>query len=439
MEKGLISTSPFRTRGGVHVEYCKNTENCQSERVNPPKTVAIPMSQHAGVPCEPIVKAGDTVTVGQKIGESDKFISAPIHASVSGKVTKIDEFLMPNGFKTKSVIIESDGEMTPCPDIKPPVVTDAKSLIAAARESGLVGLGGAGFPAHVKLNVPEGKTIDTLVINGAECEPYITSDYREMIENTELVAEGVSLIMKIMKIPKAIICVEGNKPAALEKLGKHLSNRDDISVLRLKTIYPQGAEKTIVQAATGRKIAPGKLPADVGCVVMNVASVAFIANYVKTGMPLVSKRITVDGSAVTTPKNLIVPIGISIAEVIELCGGYKETPKKIIMGGPMMGVAVYSDKIPVLKQNNAILAFNEAEAKAQEDSPCIRCGRCVSVCPMSLMPTKLMQCSADKDIEGLKKYGVMSCMECGSCSYICPAKRNIVQQIRLGKTMVRNS
>jgi len=439
MEKGLISSVPYRTRGGVHVAYNKNTENCQSEQITPPKTVAIPMSQHAGVPCEPLVKVGDTVTVGQKIGDSDKFISAPIHASVSGKVTKIDEFLMSNGLKTKSVIIESDGLMTPCPDIKPPVITDAKSLIAAARESGLVGLGGAGFPAHVKLNIPEGKTIDTLVINGAECEPYITSDYREMIENTETVAEGVRLIMDVMKIPKAVICIEGNKPAALQKLGKFFSDRDDITVLKLKTIYPQGAEKTIVQAATGRKIAPGKLPADVGCIVMNVASISFIANYVKTGMPLVSKRITVDGSAVTNPKNLIVPVGISIEEVMEFCGGYKETPKKILMGGPMMGVAVYSDKIPVLKQNNAILAFGEKEAKAQEASPCIRCGRCVSVCPMSLMPTMLMGCAEDKDVEGMKKYGIMSCMECGSCSYTCPAKRNIVQQIRLGKTIVRNA
>ena len=435
--KGLLSDKPYRTKGGVRVSHFKNTKDSASVDITPPTTVVIPMSQHVGVPCEPIVKAGDIVAVGQKIADSDKFISAPIHASVSGEVVRIGEFLMSNGQVTKTVEIASDGLMTVSDEVVPPTVTDTASLIKAVRESGLVGLGGAGFPAHVKLNVPEGKSVDTLVINGAECEPYITSDYRCMMENTEDVAKGVRLLIDIMKLERAIICIEGNKPKAISLLTETFANDEKISVLKLKTSYPQGAEKILVQAATGRRIPPGKLPADVGCVVMNVASAAFIAQYISTGMPLVSKRITVDGSAVAEPKNVNVPIGISIKEVIEFCGGYKEPARQIIMGGPMMGVNVYEDATPILKQNNAILAFNEKDSPRSNASACIRCGRCVKACPMHLMPTLLESMSTSKDVQGLRENGAMSCMECGSCSYVCPAKRNIVQAIRLGKALLR--
>ena len=402
------------------------------------------MQQHVGAPCKPLVAKGDTVLVGQKIADSQAYVSAPIHASVSGTVSAITQVMLPGGQFVEAIVIDSDGQMTVSPDVKPPVVETAEDLIQAVRESGLVGLGGAGFPAHVKLNVPEGKTLDTLIVNVAECEPYITADNREALENSWAVLSGVYTLRDLLHLKRVIIAVEDNKPDVIEALRKIADNpkmdpEDTVRVLPLKSQYPQGAEKVLVQACTNRVIPLGKLPADVGCLVMNVTSVAFLANYLKTGMPLVSKRVTIDGSAVEYPKNVIVPIGTKISEVISFCGGYKKPPRKILMGGPMMGIALTTDELPILKQNNGILAFAEEEAGLPEPTECIRCGRCVSGCPMHLVPTLLEKYTEQKDTEQLQKLGILCCMECGTCVFNCPAGRPLVQAIRLGKALIRKA
>ena len=435
---------PFSTRGGAKVPHRKNTAAMETVVMPAPKEVIIPMSQHIGAPCNVIVRPGDHVDVGQSIGENDSFVTAPIHASVSGTVKKIIDLKMPNGSKVKSVVIESDGKMTKSPYAVPPAAETKEQLLLAIKRSGLVGLGGAGFPAYVKLSIPQDKKIDTLIINGAECEPYITSDHREILENSWDILSGIKIVKDLLDVHRVIIGIESNKPDAIKILSRIADNEaadpdDEVRILTLKSSYPQGAEKVLIRACTGRKVPAGKLPADVGCVVMNVTSVAFIAKYLKTGMPLVSKRITVDGSAIKEPKNVIVPLGTPIKDVIEFCGGYKCEPKKILMGGPMMGIALTDDSMPVLKQNNAILAFDEKDAKLAEETDCIRCGKCLKSCPMSLMPEAIAGCVKLKDVSGLEKLNVMTCMECGSCTFICPAKRPLTQAFKeMRKTVAAN-
>ncbi len=436
-----VLTAVRQGRGGVRVPHNKNTAEMPIERMPVPQRVVLPMQQHIGVPCTPIVKVGDTVAVGQKIGDCDKFISTPIHASVSGTVVAVGDVKLANGIITKGVTIESDGEMRTYEGIKPPVITNKAELCAAVRESGLVGLGGAGFPTHVKLNIPEDKNIDTLIINAAECEPYITVDYRECIENAENILKGVEILKNILGFKQVIIAIEDNKPKVFEIM-KEIADRDNdkddaIKLMTLHSRYPQGAEKMMVLSATGRKIPPGKLPSDVGCVVMNVTSTAFIARYAETGKPLVSRSITVDGSAIAEPKNIRVPIGTNIQDIIDFCGGFKSEPGKIIFGGPMMGLAICSTEAPICKQNNAILAFEDKEALAKKERDCIRCGRCVDVCPMGLTPTLIERFSRNKDVEKLKSVNTNVCMECGSCAYACPSGRPLVQYIRLAKQVLR--
>lgn len=428
-------------RGGVSVSHNKNTAEMPVERMPVPEKVVLPMQQHIGAPCVPTVKVGDVVSVGQVVGDSTSFVSAPIHATISGKVTSVGDVRLANGIITKGVTIESDGEMRMYEGIKPPVVTNKKELAEAVRQSGLVGLGGAGFPSHVKLNFPDDKEIDTLVINAAECEPYITVDYRECVENAENILKGAELISRILNIKQVIIAIEDNKPEAF-RIMKEIADRDNdcgdkIKLMTLASRYPQGAEKMMVLSATGRKVPPGKLPADVGCIVMNVASVAFIARYVETGKPLVSRSITVDGGAIVAPKNLRVPIGTNIGDIIDYCGGFKSEPRKIISGGPMMGIAICSTDAPICKQNNAILAFDDRKDLIKKERDCIRCGKCVDVCPMSLMPTLIERYAKIKDAEGLKNYNVNVCMECGSCAYCCPSGRPLVQYMRLAKQVLR--
>lgn len=434
---------PFRTHGGAHVPHHKNTAHTETRVMPPPAQITLPMTQHIGAPCAPVVKKGDHVYVGTKVADSTAYVSAPIHSSVSGTVKEIAKVMMPGGQMVDAVVIDSDGLMERDPAIQPPAeIKDKKALAQAARDAGLVGLGGAGFPMHVKLNVPDDKHIDTLIINVAECEPYITSDHREALENGRNVLDGIYKIKEILDVHRVIIAIEDNKPDAIEAMRKiaddpKMDPNDEVRILPLHAQYPQGAEKVLVQACTGRMVPAGGLPADVGCLVMNIASVSFFASYMRTGMPLTMKRVTVDGSAVMNPQNVIVPVGTKIAEVMEFCGGYKEEPKKIVMGGPMMGVAVISDELPVLKQNNGLLAFGAEESTSMEPTECIRCGRCVAACPMNLVPTKLEKYAERKDVEMLKSLDIMTCMECGCCAYSCPAGRRIVQAIRLGKLYVR--
>ena len=436
---------PFRTHGGAAVPHHKNTWDIPSSTMPPPEKVILPMQQHIGAPCIPTVKKGDHVYVGTVVGDSDAYVSAPVHASVSGTVTEITQVMLTGGQMTQAVVVGSDGKMEKDPAIAPPPpITTKEELAKAARAAGLVGLGGAGFPAHVKLNVPEGKTIDTLLVNVAECEPYVTSDHREALENGRNVLEGVYHVKEILGVQRVIIAVEDNKPDVIQKLSEIADDPkrdplDQVRVLPLKSRYPQGAEKVLVQACTGRKVPAGQLPADVGCLVMNIGSLSFLASYMRTGMPLTLKRVTLDGSAIAHPQNVIVPVGTPIKDVVAFCGGYKAEPKKLIMGGPMMGVAITSDELPILKQNNAILAFDQREAQLRQPTACIRCGRCVAACPMHLMPTKLEQAVERQDVEALQSLDIMTCMECGCCSFSCPAGRRLVQAIRLGKNYVRKA
>ena len=432
-----------KVRGGVTVDHQKNTAETEVVRIPEPQKVVLPMQQHIGAPCTPTVKVGDTVAIGQVIGDSDKFVSAPIHASISGKVSAIGNVKLPNGAVVQGVTIESDGERRLYDGIEPPKADTKEEFLKAVRASGLVGLGGAGFPAHVKLNVPPDKNVDTLVINAAECEPYITVDYRECIDNSWDILSGIHIIKDMLGIENVIIAVENNKPKAFEVL-KRIADSDNYSgdhtkLMSLESRYPQGAEKMMVQSATGRKVPPGKLPADVGCIVMNVASVAFVARYIKTGKPLVSRSLTVDGSAIAEPKNVRVPIGTSIADIIDFCGGFKEEPRKIITGGPMMGLSITGTDLPVIKNNNAILAFTEKDAKLMQEGDCIRCGRCAAACPMSLVPTLIERYTKAGDTDALKKIGVNVCMECGSCAYSCPAKKPLVQTMRAAKAFLREA
>jgi electron transport complex protein RnfC len=402
-----------------------------------PGKVIIPMVQHIGAPCTPLVQKGDRVTVGRKIGNSDAAISAPIHSSVSGTVTAVRPILYAGGFEVESIEIESDGLQETCPDVKPPDGRDRSALIRAIRESGLVGLGGAGFPTAVKLTPPMGKTLDVLVLNGAECESYITSDFREMIENADGVIEGARIIMELTGIRKAHIAIEANKPEAISLMNRKVAGDSSIDVIELRTLYPQGGEKQLIYAATGRKVPAGGLPADIGVLVQNVATASFIAGFVKTGMPLIKKKVTVDGSAVASPRNVEVLIGTSLGDVFEFCGGFRETPAKIIMGGPMMGVAQFSLDNSVIKHTNGLLAFGTPEAEHPSESVCIKCGRCVAACPMNLLPLYLNACTERKLFERLNDFHVLDCIECGCCSYVCPSARRLVQSIRYGKGELR--
>ncbi|HPP36854.1 MAG TPA: electron transport complex subunit RsxC [Clostridiales bacterium] len=427
----------MKFRGGIDPGNHKETAELETVRMPLPSRVIIPMLQHVGAPCVPLVKKGDRVFVGQKIGDSDRPISAPVHSSVSGTVTDVRPIVYSNGMEVMAVEIKPDGLQELHESVAPPDCTDRESMLKAIRESGIVGLGGAGFPTSVKLSPPPGKTIDTLIINGAECEPFITSDYREMMENPQYIIEGTKKVMEITSAGKAYIGVEDNKQDAIDLLSSMVTDSDNIEVVSLPARYPQGGEKQLIYALTGRKVPTGKLPSDVGVLVQNVTTVSFIAQYFKTGLPLIRKKVTVDGSAVANPKNVEVLIGTPLGEVFDFCGGFCDEPRKIIMGGPMMGVSQHSLDDPVLKQTNALLAFNERDAEQPKESVCIRCGKCVAACPMSLLPLYINLNVVRGKFEETEKYHVTDCIECGCCSYVCPASRNLVQSVRIAKAELR--
>lgn len=426
-----------KLRSGVYLPHLKGTAEMPSVTFNPEK-IYVPVSMHIGAPCKPIVKVGDKVYVGTKIADNDAPVCAPIHSGVSGTVTDISVKDI-GGRPIETIEIESDGKFEKDPNLKPFPVKTRANLIEAARQSGLVGLGGAGFPTHIKLNPPKGTKIDTLIVNAAECEPYITSDYRECMENNKDVIEAIYLIKRIFKLKRVVIGVEANKPKAIEELYKMAADKrdkkDTVKLMKLPTQYPQGAEKVIIYSATGRKLPPGKLPSDVGCIVMNVTSLGTLYRFIKCGMPLVSKRITVEGTAIKEPKNIIVPIGTKISDVIEFAGGADESFDKIIMGGPMMGTAVSDIENVIEKRTNAVLVM--APIDGAQSTPCIRCGRCLSHCPMGLKPAKVEAANRVGNTEAYKELNVNICMECGSCSFVCPAKRPLTQVMRVAKAELR--
>lgn len=433
-----------RSRGGIRVSHNKITADSPVKRIEAPEKVVIPMLQHIGAPCTPIVKVGDRVLAGQKIGDTNAYLSAPIHSSVSGTVKAIAPAVTVGGRNIMSVTIENDGLSEYDPNIAPPEVHSKEDFIKAVRESGLVGLGGAGFPAHAKLNFPKGTDIDTLIINAAECEPYITTDYRECIENSWDIISGIYALIEFFDFKRVVIAVEDNKPEAIKILNSIAMTDQDkgnkIRLMVLKSKYPQGAEKVMIRTVTGRKVPPGKLPSDVGCAVMNVGSVAFLARYLKTGRPLISRTLTCSGSAIKEPANIRIPIGTPAEEVIKACGGFEKEPFKIIVGGPMMGFALYDSNVPLTKQNNALLCFSADEYKIKQERACIRCGRCAGVCPMGLSPVFFAEkMRKSPDPEEIKSLGAMVCMECGSCSYVCPAGKPLVQIMREAKDIVREN
>lgn len=424
---------------GIHTPHKKDTKNAAVVRMDAPQTLTVPMSMHIGKPAVPTVKAGDLVKVGTKIGEADGYISSDIYSGVSGKVAKLTDFRLSNGSYTTAVVIESDGEMSVDESVTVPSVNSKEELVAAVKASGIVGLGGAGFPTYVKLDVDPGR-IDYLIINGAECEPYVTSDTMTMLNRGEDMQTALDALNRYLGVKQVIIGIENHNKkaiAAMKKLAASV-NGYSVKVQSLPAVYPQGGEKVLVYHTTGRKIANNKLPIDVGCIVLNCTTVAAIGAYLKTGMPLVEKCVTVEGGAVKHPQNVIAPIGTPVRELFEFCGGLTEEPAKLIYGGPMMGITVADAEVPVIKNTNAVLALTEKESKLPKTTACIRCGACINTCPFGLEATSIAEAYEKKDAVTLNELSVQSCMECGCCSFVCPANRPLVQINKLSKQFLRD-
>ncbi len=428
--------------GGIHVEEYKNTSRSRIELLPAPKTVTIPLLQHIGVPATPTVGVGDKVYLGQKIADvPESSLGCPVHASVSGTVREIIKKTVPTGAVVEHIVIENDMTSTLSPDIVPTTkkLTDCttEEIISVIREAGISGMGGAAFPTYAKIRSAIGK-VDKIIINCAECEPFITANHRLLLEHPASVINGVKILLKALSVRCAYIAVEDNKMDAVEKLEELLGDSKMISVKVMKTKYPQGDERQLIYALTGEEIPTGKLPADVGCVIFNAETCSAIYKAFAQGMPLVSRIITVDGDCIKHPKNILVPIGTSFTDILEFCGGLKRQPSKLISGGPMMGIAQWDGEMPITKSTSAILLFSDKFGKKNVEHPtCIHCGKCVNNCPMHLMPMYIAQFSMVGDLKRAEEYGAMSCVECGSCSYNCPGGVEIVQHIRKAKAEIK--
>ncbi len=429
--------------GGIKIEEQKNTKNSRIELVSDVRVVSIPLLQHIGVAATPVVSKGEYVTIGQKIGDvPEEMLGCPVHSSISGTVRDIVKKLSVNGNTVDHVIIENDMKNTLSPDIRPVekklIDTTPEEVIELIRKSGVVGMGGAAFPTYAKIRSAVGK-VNKLIVNCAECEPFITANHRLLLERPAAVINGIKVLLKTIGITTAYIALEDNKLDAAEKLKELLAESRTISVKIMKTKYPQGDERQLIYALCGIEIPQGKLPSDVGCVIFNAETCAAVYNAFSAGMPLVSRVVTVDGDAIREPKNLLVPIGTSVSDLINHCGGLKKIPNKIINGGPMMGVSQWDTEMPVTKATGAVLVFSKDFGKKHTVSAaCIRCGKCVMNCPMHLMPMYIAQFSTIGDFTRAEEYGALSCVECGSCSYNCPGGVEIVQYIRLAKSAIRN-
>lgn len=422
---------------GIHPPDHKESTCQKPITVLMPKgDLVYPMVQHIGAPCEPIVKKGDRVLVGQRIAESEAFVSSPIFASVSGTVKAIKDVDHPNGFKVKAIVVENDNLMEEDPSINHPF--DYKNMtnqeiIEVVKNSGIVGMGGATFPTHIKLSPPPDKKIDTIIVNGAECEPYLTSDHRIMLEETERVVLGLEVILKLFPEAEGVIAVEINKPDAIAKLEEAVKGHDRIRIAKLQTKYPQGAEKQLIYSVTKREVPSAKLPSEVGCIVQNIDTVVAIHRAIFRGRPLMRRIVTISGGAIKEPQNFKVRIGTNYQEIIEAAGGFVEEPGKVISGGPMMGIAMYNIDVPVIKGSSSILCLTKEEAAIPEESNCMRCGKCVSICPMALLPLELNRFALADAEEEFAKYNGLDCIECGACSYTCPSKRHLLHSIRTTK------
>ena len=426
-------------KGGVHPYDGKDLAKDQPiRRIKPKEILVYPLSQHIGAPASPIVAVGDTVLRGQKIAEAGGFVSAPVFASVSGTVKAIEPRHVATGDLVNSIIIENDGEMkeTDFHGVEDVASLSKEQIIEKVKEAGVVGMGGAGFPTHVKLSPKEPDKIEFIIANCAECEPYLTADYRRMLENPEELIGGMKIVLRLFDHAKGILGVEDNKPDCIQKLKELTKDEERIEVMPLKTKYPQGGERQLIYATTGRSINSKMLPADAGCIVDNVETLVAINRAVKEGKPVMDRIFTVTGDAVANPGNFEYCIGMSYAEILEEAGGFKEDPEKMISGGPMMGFAVFSVEIPTTKTSSSLLCFKKDDVSASEVTACINCGRCVSVCPEQIVPSRLAKMSQFHDSESFERWNGMECIECGSCSYICPAKRPLAQYIKTMKKQI---
>jgi Na+-translocating ferredoxin:NAD+ oxidoreductase subunit C len=423
--------------GGIHPPEEKHfTEAKLFETMPSPKQIILPLAQHLGKQAKSLVKKGTEVKKGTLVAESDGFISSPIHSSISGVVAGIGKEVNSGGFPKDSIIINSNDstEQDFQLPLDPETVTPAE-IRERVKVSGLVGQGGAAFPTYVKLSPPEDKKIEGVILNGCECEPYLTRDFRFMVERPDAVVGGLLLIMRALGVKNGYIGIENNKPEAVKILGDHAKGKN-ISVIPLKTKYPQGAEKMLIKAISGKEVPPGKLPLDVGFVIQNIGTAVSVFDAVAKGEPSIVAALTVTGKGIKEPKNLLVPVGTPIRDVLEFCGGLTDDAAKIIVGGPMMGVAQYDISAPVMKATSGIVVLTEDEIKREEETPCLKCGQCIEACPLNLMPTKLARFIQLSRYEDAENIGITVCMECGTCAFTCPANIPLVQWLRLGKQKV---
>ena len=427
----------FKFKGGIHPpDYKYFAKDIAIETLPLPEKVAVPLAQHLGVPADATVKKGDTVKTGQIIGTARGFISATVHSPISGTVSLVGPVPHPVLGIVQGVEITSDGKDEWAEEIKPVGEKSKETIIKAVQEAGIVGMGGATFPAHVKLQPPADKPISLLILNAAECEPFLTCDYRLMLEDGEKIIRGAELLMIALGIDKCVIGIEKNKPDAIAELVLLTKERDDIEIADLRTWYPQGGEKQLIYAVTGKEVPSGGLPMDVGCVVHNVGTAAAVAEAVDEGKPLIERILTVSGDAVERPGNFKVRIGTSISEVLAAAGFVEDKCAKIVLGGPMTGFAQAKMNTSVMKGTSGILALTKKWVDEKPELPCIRCGRCLSACPIGLEPTILETLAMNREVNGLIEYHAMDCIECGSCSYVCPANRSLVHAIKYGKGQI---